>query len=269
MTFRSSEKLQASIKLKLLLAMLRIRGCVTGIDPNSLQRVEEYLRISLGLQKPSYTQTLQRPKHYFPGLTAKPWHEPAEYEWTAVLENGYETIKNEFYQIYSPERFRLQHQGLADAGQWNVYYLYYSGRKAKDNCRRCPQTTQLINSISGVSNSGLAYFSVLSGGTHIAPHCGPLNTRLRCHLGLVVPEECHIRVGTETRSWEEGKCLIFDDSFEHEVWNSSHKLRAVLIIDVWHPDLTAAESWALEQIMKLSPEARKYARAVLKNKVRL
>lgn len=269
MTVKPVENVQASIKFYVLLWMLRIRGSVKGINPRSLHRVEEYLRISLGLRHPLYTQELQRPKHYFPGLIPKPWHEPEDYEWAAVLENKYETIKNEFSQIYSPERFRLQHQGLTDIGQWDVYYLYYSGRKAKDNCLRCPQTTQLIESISGVSNAGLAYFSVLSGGSHIAPHCGPLNTRLRCHLGLEVPEACHIRVGTETRSWEEGKCLVFDDSFEHEVWNQSNNLRAVLIIDFWHPDLTTSEIWALEQIMKVSPKAQAQATAVLKNKIRL
>jgi aspartate beta-hydroxylase len=75
-------------------------------------------------------------------------------------------------------------------------------------------------------------------------------------------------VGTETRWWEEGKCLVFDDSFDHEVWNLSHKPRAVLLVDFWHPDLMPAELRALEQIMKLSSKAKKHARAVLKNKVR-
>jgi len=220
--------------------------------------------MSLGLQKPRYTEKLQRPKHYFPGLIAKPWHEPADHEWTAALEKGYEVIRDEFSQIHSPELFHPQHQGLTDAGRWDVYYLYYSGRTAEDNCRRCPRTTELIESLSGVSNSGLVYFSVLSGNTHIAPHCGPVNTRLRCHLGLIVPEECRIRVGTETRSWKEGRCIVFDDSFEHEVWNSSHEPRAVLIVDFWHPDLTAAEVWGLEQIMNMSSEARRTARSVLK-----
>ena len=152
--FNSSEKVQASVTLMLLLIMLGIRGRVAGFDPKSLQRVEKYLRVILGLETPSYTEALQRPQHYFPGSTAKPWHEPADHEWTAVLEKGCETIKNELSHIYSREHFRFQHQGLADEGHWNVYYFYYSGRKAKDNCRRCPQTTQLINSIPEVSNSG-------------------------------------------------------------------------------------------------------------------
>jgi len=50
------------------------------------------------------------------------------------------------------------------------------------------------------------------------PHCGPSNTRIRAHLGLVVPEGCcRMRVANETIEWKEGKIIVFDDSFEHEV----------------------------------------------------
>ena len=74
-------------------------------------------------------------------------------------------------------------------------------------------------------------------GTHLAAHCGPSNFRLRCHLGLVVPSGVRIRVGDEVREWEAGKCLIFDDSFEHEVWHDGDEDRVVLICDLWHPDV--------------------------------
>ncbi len=262
----SSGRMQASLKLQILLWVVRIRARGTGLDQNSFSRIKEYLRVSLGLAKPTYTHTLQRPEHLFPGLTAKPWHNPSDFEWIRILENGYEAIKEEFHQLYSPERFRVQQQGLADQGQWEVYYLYFFGRKAQDNCRHCPKTAKILESISTISNAGLALFSVFPPGTHLAPHCGPVNTKLRCHLALTIPDQCRIRVGTETRSWEEGKCMVFDDSFDHEAWNLSQKPRAVLIIDFWHPDLTAGERRALGQIMDLSPKARKNARAVLKNK---
>jgi len=265
MIFQSLGKVQASFKLHILLGMLRIQGSLTGLDHKSLQKLKAYLRVSLGLVQPNYSQALQRPQLLYPGLTARPWHDPADFEWTTLLENRFETIKDEFYQIYSQDRFRKQQQGVEDVGQWQVYYLYHLGRKAEDNCRRCPQTAELIESISGVSNSGSVYFSVLSKLTHLSPHYGPYNTKLRCHLSLVVPEKCRIRVGEETRMWNEGKCLVFDDSFEHEVWNLSHNPRAVLLIDFWHPDLTAAEIKALEHIMQLSPKARKHANMVLEN----
>lgn len=234
-----------------------------GFSPDSLDRVEEYLRGSFGLQVPNYTNPLQRPTHYFPGLRTRAWYDPDDFSWTAILENAYETIQREASGI-PPECFRTQHQGLGDAGEWNVYYLYYLGRKLEENCRRCPELTKIIESLPEVTSTGLVYFSMLTEGAHIAPHCGPLNTRLRCHLGVVVPQDCQIRVGTETRSWQEGKCLVFDDSFEHEVWNLAPKARTVLVVDFWHPDLTTAEIWALRQIMQISPEARRFAKTILK-----
>ena len=103
-------------------------------------------------------------------------------------------------------------------------------------------------------------------GTHIKPHCGPVNAWLRCHLGVVVPPGCGIRVGSGKRFWEEGRCLIFDDSFEHEAWNPTGDARTVLVLDFWHPELTAAEAWAMWQIIRMSG-SKERVRAALKSLV--
>jgi aspartate beta-hydroxylase len=90
--------------------------------------------------------------------------------------------------------------------------------------------------------SGLIYVSRMRAGTHIGAHRGPTNLRLRCHLGISVPEgDCAIRVGEETRRWSEGECLIFSDYYEHEAWNHSEDDRIVLIVDLWHPGLSRIE----------------------------
>ncbi len=68
-----------------------------------------------------------------------------------------------------------------------------------------------------------------------------LNSRLICHLPLIVPPGGWLRVGGETRFWEEGRLLIFDDSIEHEARNPSDRLRVVLIFDIWRPELSEAE----------------------------
>uniref|UniRef100_A0A8C7NC12 Aspartate beta-hydroxylase n=1 Tax=Oncorhynchus kisutch TaxID=8019 RepID=A0A8C7NC12_ONCKI len=82
-------------------------------------------------------------------------------------------------------------------------------------------------------------FSVMQPGTHVWPHTGPTNCRLRMHLGLVIPKTgCKIRLVTFPQAWEEGKVLIFDDSFEHEVWQDADSYRLIFIVDVWHPELT-------------------------------
>jgi len=86
-----------------------------------------------------------------------------------------------------------------------------------------------------------ALFSLLRPGAHIPPHHGFLNTRLICHLPLIVPPECALRVGNETRAWREGELVIFDDTMEHEAWNRSAEVRVVLLFDIWRPELTDAE----------------------------
>ena len=88
-----------------------------------------------------------------------------------------------------------------------------------------------------------AKFSILAPGTHILPHCGPSNARLRAHVTLRAPRGggAAIRVGGETRAWRDGDALVLDDSFEHEVWHNGTEPRAVLILDLWHPQLPPDE----------------------------
>jgi aspartyl/asparaginyl beta-hydroxylase (cupin superfamily) len=82
----------------------------------------------------------------------------------------------------------------------------------------------------------------LSAATRIPPHNVLLNTRLICHLPLIVPERCGaLRVGNEERPWVEGEMLIFDDSIEHEAWNSSTADRVILLFEIWRPEIAEAE----------------------------
>jgi aspartyl/asparaginyl beta-hydroxylase (cupin superfamily) len=96
--------------------------------------------------------------------------------------------------------------------------------------------------------SPIALWSLLKPGTHIQPHHGLLNTRLICHIPLIVPQGCAIRVGNETRSWREGEALIFDDSFEHEAWNKSNDTRVILLFEIWRPEISLEERAALTTI---------------------
>ena len=92
-----------------------------------------------------------------------------------------------------------------------------------------------------MANAPTAMFSLLRPGARITPHNGMFNTRLICHLPLIVPPGCGFRVGNEIREWEVGKLIVFDDSIEHEAWNDSDRDRVVLIFDVWRPELSAQE----------------------------
>ncbi|TMG84725.1 MAG: aspartyl/asparaginyl beta-hydroxylase domain-containing protein [Betaproteobacteria bacterium] len=84
-------------------------------------------------------------------------------------------------------------------------------------------------------------FSLLRPGARIPPHTGFVNTRLICHLPLIVPRDCGFRVGNDTRTPVEGKAWVFDDTMEHEAWNQSDQIRAILLFEVWRPELTQEE----------------------------
>jgi aspartyl/asparaginyl beta-hydroxylase (cupin superfamily) len=93
------------------------------------------------------------------------------------------------------------------------------------------------------------YFSVLEPKSRIAPHTGITNARVIAHLPLIVPENCGFRVGGETRQWQVGKAMVFDDMTTHEAWNDSDETRVVLIADLWRPELGAAERSGVEELM--------------------
>jgi aspartyl/asparaginyl beta-hydroxylase (cupin superfamily) len=84
-------------------------------------------------------------------------------------------------------------------------------------------------------------FSMLKPRTHIPPHCGVSNVRLVTHVPLIIPPGCRFRVGNDVREWVPGQAWVFDDTIEHEAFNDSDQLRAILMFDVWHPHLTEAE----------------------------
>ena len=211
----------------------------------------------LGLDKPRYEHELQHPFAYFEGLTAKPVHDSKDSPWTAKLEAAFPIIRDE--ALRARGNARKHQQDLADTG-WDVLYFYSAGRKVDDGHRACPETAAILASIPGVGAAGQAYISVLAGSTHIKRHCGPTNTRLRCHLGLSVPDGCRIRIGSEIHRWRDGECLVFDDSFEHEVWHDGDDERIVLILDFWHPELSEAEIWAITEMARRSSGFRNYWR---------
>ena len=124
---------------------------------------------------------------------------------------------------------------ITDDDRWKTFFLYGFGFEAELGVELCPRTAALMREIPGMTT---AMFSILSPRKHILDHRGPYKGVLRYHLGLIVPEDaaaCRIRVGDDIRHWEEGKSLIFDDTFNHEVWNDTDETRVVLFVDVMRP----------------------------------
>jgi aspartyl/asparaginyl beta-hydroxylase (cupin superfamily) len=194
---------------------------------------------------------LQRAEILCPGLEARPWHQADRFDWVKTLESAYPAIKEEFLQVHGSRNLGAHPNSgnLASSGAWTTFYFYLLGTRFPGNLAACPVTASILRDLPGTESSGMCYFSVMSPGARVAPHVGFINARIRCHLGLVVPDSCGMRVGQEVREWQEGGCLVFDDSFEHEVWNDGSGIRAVLLLDMWHPDLTELEIRALTYMM--------------------
>ena len=122
--------------------------------------------------------------------------------------------------------------------------MWNEGRPQDAHLARCPQTAAVLSALPQVDVPGrgpTAFFSLLEARTTIPAHTGVANTRLTVHLPLIVPPGCRFRVGGETREWRAGTAWVFDDTIEHEAWNDSDAARAVLIFDVWNPQLTSLE----------------------------
>jgi beta-hydroxylase len=151
-----------------------------------------------------------------------------QYSYAAMLEENWGVIRDDYNRLAATDFMAWPERHLYDKG-WAVFGLYAFGRAIPQNCKLCPATTRIIESIPGMVTAG---FSQMAPGTHIAPHCGYTSAVLRCHLGIIVPEGCALRVGAETRAWEQGKCLIFDDTVEHEAWNRAQTHRTVLLMDI-------------------------------------
>lgn len=187
----------------------------------------------------------------YPGLGARPWHDPATFAIVRELEAEAPAIARECAALRR-DGFHRESENIAREGAWDVALLLERGRLVQETARRAPVTTRIIERHRTVRGPlGLAYFSRLAPHTRIAPHAGPTNLRLRCHLGLEIPPECGLRVGDVEGAWTENRCIVFDDSFVHEAWNDSDRERLVLIVDLWHPDLGEEEIALLDGLHRL------------------
>ena len=142
---------------------------------------------------------------------------------------------------------------LFDAGSsdWSALHLIDTGVTSPDNQARFAKTLAAA-ALAPLCRIGVraptVMFSLLKGGARIPPHHGMINTRLICHLPIIVPGAGALRCGNQQRAWEPGKLLIFDDSIEHEAWNNASEDRIVLIFDVWRPELTSDERAAVQAL---------------------
>jgi aspartyl/asparaginyl beta-hydroxylase (cupin superfamily) len=192
---------------------------------------------------------------FYPGLPHIQFYDPADFPWFAPMVAAVPAMTAELRGLMAgaagmepylrPTRDRPHRDhSLYNDPKWSAFHLWENGAPVAVNADRCPATMAAlahapIPQIPG--RSPMALFSVLLPHTHIPPHHGMINTRLICHIPLIVPDNCRLRVGNETRPVVAGVPMIFDDSIEHEAWNDSDAPRLILLFEVWRPELTATE----------------------------
>lgn len=235
-------------------------------DEATLKRIASAARwLEGGIASPLSARALQRPSYlYLPDVDPHPFFDRSNFDWALALEARTPAIRAEFKPILEsragmtpyveiddktdPQQWR----GLNHSSQWSSFQLIRGGKALSENTARCPATMEALRSLpipDIPDHAPETFFSILAPGTHIPSHYGLGNYKLAVHLPLMVPLDCGIRVGNETRSWTEGKCLVFDDSFQHEAWNRSPEPRAVLITEVWNPQLTEAEKQGIRALV--------------------
>jgi aspartyl/asparaginyl beta-hydroxylase (cupin superfamily) len=218
-----------------------------------LQRFRLGMDILLGRKR---RHDAQPSRFFMPGLVPVEFFDRAHFPWLEMMEAGTPDVRQECLAVlqdgegitpyieYRDDQPLHQWAELNRNPRWSCYHLWKDGAAVPEHVARCPKTMALIDQTPRPNQPGrtpVAIYSILKPRTRIPPHTGASNTRLLCHLPLIVPPGCSFRVGNTTREWVEGRAWVFDDTVEHEARNDSDQLRAILIFDTWHPGLTEAE----------------------------
>jgi len=225
-----------------------------GFDPShSSKRFARSLDLMMGRKK-IYQQ--QPSQYYFPELPQIQFYEREMFPWLAEIERATDDITAELeavlkgpnafrpYVEQDPSRPSREDTSMTNNPDWTAFFLWKGGKIVAEHAARCPKTMRALEKVPSCNipnRSPSILFSQLRAGARIPPHAGFINARLICHLPLIVPDGCGFRVGNETRTWEKGKALVFDDTMEHEAWNGSRETRVILLFEIWRPELSAEE----------------------------
>ena|SRR5579864_6685767 len=207
-------------------------------------REQAYACAEIAVKNGIWKDVRQRPSTFSPLLPQKPIYGAASLWFVPFLENHYPIIRDEVMRVVDPSRegFSPVEEPLVGKGRWEEVIFYEGGIRMDRSCSLFPKTAEIMSRIpEAIHSGGVVMLSWLYPHTYIVPHCGESNLKLRVHMGLKVPAGASMRVGDEHFVWQEGRCTVFDDSFEHEVWNRSDEPRIVLLFDIVHPELPARD----------------------------
>lgn len=168
----------------------------------------------------------------------------AFFPWIAELERHWEAIRDEALRIRAQDipslgDISFDHGRIAADRRWRAFFLKGYGYRMPSNAARAPVTAGLIEKVPGLVT---ANFSVMEAGGHIPRHWGMTKGMLTYHLALKAPKErekcrMHLEEGETLHvlNWEDGQSFLFDDMFNHEVWNETDEDRYILLIQIKRP----------------------------------
>lgn len=215
-------------------------------------RFTHALEILTGRKQPYFQQPTAL---YYPELPNTQFYPREQFPWLDAVEAATEAMTEELEAVlrdeaaFAPYLRTERHMAsrtdypLIDSMDWSSCFLWNNGEETPQGAR-CPRTMAALAEAPLCRVSGRSpqiMFSQLKAGAHILPHTGAINTRLVCHVPLIVPPNCRFRVGNDVRQWEKGRAWVFDDTIEHEAQNGSDRTRVVLIFDIWRPELSEEE----------------------------
>ncbi len=242
-----------------------MRALRATLPPPERARADACIEAMLGRRR-----IFQHQPHglHFPFLPADEFFRRDAFPWLPSLEAQTPAIRAELTKLVNagaaalepyvsmapgtPENEWTPLDGKLD---WGAFFLWKFGRRMDANCALCPLTAAAVEMLPLADMPARAptvFFSLLAPRTRLPPHTGVTNARAIVHLPLIVPAGCGFRVGGETRAWREGEAFVFDDTIEHEAWNDSDEMRAVLILDVWNPHITQSERATLREFFAVA-----------------
>jgi aspartate beta-hydroxylase len=226
----------------------------SAMDETGQRRSNAFVDLALGRRRAYFNQCEGL---YYPFLPADEFFDRLHFPWMPAIEAATADIRKELQALLADPGDAMRPYVRMDKGlpdnkwtgldhslDWGACFLWEYGVPNQPVLDRCPKTAAALAALPSApipGRSPSAFFSILKPRTRIPAHTGVTNTRTIVHLPLIVPAGCGFRVGGETREWYEGEAFAFDDTIEHEAWNNSDELRAVLIFDVWNPHLSCSE----------------------------
>lgn len=238
------------------------------LDPADRRRFDACIDTILGRRRIYFNECAGM---HFPFLPADEFFDRRHFGWMDHIESRTDAIRDELiallndgapgmepYVAMAPGTPENKWSGLDQSLDWSAYFLWKFGDRIDAACNRCPATAAAVEALPLADmprRSPTVFFSILKPRTRLPAHSGVTNTRAIVHLPLIVPPGCGFRVGGETRQWIEGAAFAFDDTIEHEAWNDSDHLRAVLIFDVWNPHIDPVERALLKTFFTVADDS--------------